>query len=166
MTRQRAPWSSLLIGTSAVATVLCVLLALVGYGRLPHVPAWFPLLLLLAPLLALPFIITGYSLRDGMLLIHRPGWDYKAPLADFVSAEFTPHSMSGNIRLFGNGGFYSFTGLYTNPRLGRYRAFWTDQRRTVVLVFRKRKIVISPEHPEAFVAEIQSAANPFAPTTK
>jgi hypothetical protein len=160
MTRHRAPWSSMLIGVSAVATAICLLAGTLSFGRMPPLLEWIPWLILLAPLLAIPFIVTGYSLRDGMLLIHRPGWDYKVPLADFVSAEFAPRVTAGSIRLFGNGGMYSFTGLYRNSRLGNYRAFWNDQRRTVVLTFRKRKLVISPEFPEAFVAEILAVPPP------
>ena len=40
--------------------------------------------------------------------------------------------------------------------LGHYRAFVTDLKRTVVLRFEKKTIVISPENPEKFVTDIVS----------
>jgi hypothetical protein len=160
MNRHRAPWSPLLVGSSIVATVLCVTIGVGCFLAIPHFTGRLSLIFLAIPLLCLPFMVTGYSLRDGRLLIHRPGWNTWFPLDDFLSAEFLPHANAGSIRLCGNGGFFAFTGLFTNRALGRYRAFWTDQRRTVVLKFSKRTLVISPENPEAFVAEIQSLTTP------
>ncbi len=46
--------------------------------------------------------------------------------------------MRGSLRLFGNGGMFSITGLYRNRALGNYRAFVTDLKKTVVLRFMKR----------------------------
>lgn len=62
--------------------------------------------------------------------------------------------MRGSLRLCGNGGMFSFTGWYRNRALGVYRAFVTDLKSTVVLKFAKRTIVVSPERPEEFAAEI------------
>ena len=101
-----------------------------------------------------------------MLLIHRIGWFTKISLKDFSAAYADPKATAMSIRLFGNGGFFSFTGLYANRRIGRYRAFITDTKRSVVLVFSERKIVVSPEHPEVFIVDITkiteqgAAANP------
>ena len=71
--------------------------------------------------------------------------------------------MRGSLRLFGNGGIFSITGLFRNRALGNYRAFVTDLKRTVVLRFPERIIVVSPECPEKFVAEISRFAFRAAP---
>jgi len=64
--------------------------------------------------------------------------------------------MRGSIRLFGNGGLFSFSGFFRNQALGIYRAYVTDPALTVVLVFAERTLVISPVQPEAFVKRLYS----------
>jgi hypothetical protein len=59
--------------------------------------------------------------------------------------------MTGAIRTCGNGGLFSFTGWYWSRELRGHRAFVTDFNRTVVLRFKSRTIVVSPDDPEAFV---------------
>jgi len=79
------------------------------------------------------------------------------PLAGLQSATFTPDVMRRSLRLFGNGGMFSITGWYRNSALGTYRAFVTDLKNTVVLRFATQKtIVVSPENPEAFAAELSN----------
>jgi hypothetical protein len=56
--------------------------------------------------------------------------------------------------LFGNGGLFSFTGVFRSPKLGRYRAYVTDPARTVILRFAERIAVVSPEDPDAFVRDV------------
>jgi hypothetical protein len=63
--------------------------------------------------------------------------------------------MKGSIRLFGNGGLFSFTGLYRNKKLGNYRAFVNDWHKCVILRFAKRTIVVSPNDPDGFVAVVE-----------
>jgi hypothetical protein len=104
------------------------------------------------------FVVRGYAVTSGELAIQRLLWTTRLPLAGLQSAEVSPDIMRGSLRLFGNGGMLSITGLYRNRALGNYRAFVTDLKRTVVLRFPKRTIVISPENPEQFVTEI----SPFA----
>jgi hypothetical protein len=59
--------------------------------------------------------------------------------------------------LFGNGGLFSFTGLFRNRSLGTYRAFLTDLHRTVVLHFSKRTVVLSPSAPDDFVHDVAAS---------
>jgi hypothetical protein len=53
---------------------------------------------------------------------------------------------------------FSITGLFRNRALGNYRAFVTDLTQTVVLRFPKRTVVVSPQNPERFVADISKFA--------
>jgi len=59
----------------------------------------------------------------------------------------------------GNGGFFSFTGLFYNRKLGFHRAFVTDHIRTVVLRFPHRTVVVSPADPEAFVRDLAALSS-------
>jgi hypothetical protein len=59
--------------------------------------------------------------------------------------------MQGSIRTFGNGGLFGFIGLFRNKKLGRYRAFATDEKNAVVLRFATHTLVITPEQPQRAV---------------
>lgn len=145
-----APWGRALKVVSGGVILLFVGIAFAGRGDL-GLFVLFPLLLLLA----LPFIVRGYAVTDEKLIIQRPGWGTTFPLAGLQSVEVCPHALKGAIRLCGNGGLFSFTGLYRTKKLGSFRAFVNDWNKTVVLRFPKRTIVVSPADPEAFVAAIK-----------
>jgi hypothetical protein len=59
------------------------------------------------------------------------------------------------LRLFGNGGLFSISGLFWNRSLGRFRAFANDPVRAIVLVLSDRKIVVTPEHQDAFLSDLR-----------
>ncbi len=75
--------------------------------------------------------------------------NYKAPW----STSLIIVSSLATILCVGNGGLFSFTGFFRNKALGTYRAFVTDPRKTVVLHFPRRTVVISPGSPKEFVHE-------------
>ena len=143
---------------SGSSTVI-LLLAVVPVCLLKK-PEWTHLLVLLPLLLpgAALFIIRSYTIEPNALAIQRLLCTTRLPLSGLQSAEAMPGVMRGSLRLFGNGGMFSITGLYRNRALGNYRAFVTDQTKTVVLRFPKRTVVVSPEDPERFVAEISQFA--------
>jgi hypothetical protein len=68
------------------------------------------------------------------------------------------------LRLWGNGGLFAATGIFWNKAYGVYRAYVTSARYQdyVLVETRTRKILISPENPEAFVKAWASSA-PAAP---
>jgi hypothetical protein len=114
-------------------------------------------LMLMLPVAAL-FAIRSYAIEVNELLIRRLLWTTRLPLAGLQSVEAVPNVMRGSLRLFGNGGMFSITGWYWSRALGHYRALVTDLNQTVVLRFPKRTVVVSPEHPAQFVAEISRFA--------
>jgi hypothetical protein len=63
---------------------------------------------------------------------------------------------SKSLRLFGNSGFFCIAGLFSNRKLGRYRAFATDPQRAVVLELPARKVVVTPENPWQFLAALRT----------
>jgi hypothetical protein len=151
-----ARWSRALVVMSVISSVILigVSAALLARGAVRFAAA-FPLLVLAGGAL---FTIRGYSVRSGLLLVHRLGWNTQLPLHQLQSAQFQPDAMKGSLRVFGNGGLFSFTGLYRNRQLGSYRAFVTDLRHTVVLRFPTRNVVVSPAEPEDFVREVGSSS--------
>ncbi len=131
----------LLLGVSAVAW---------WEGHVKHQPAAFrwlallPLILLFGSAL---FTIRGYTITSDSILVHRLLWSTALPRIGLESAEVDLEAMRGSLRTFGNGGAFSFTGFYYNKRLRSYRAFVTDPRRTVVLRYATRRVVLSPDKP-------------------
>ncbi len=104
----------------------------------------------------LPFVVRGYLVGEHELTIIRLGWRNRIPFADIVSAEADPSAMNGSLRVFGSGGLFGFFGWFWNRRLGRYRAYCTDLSHSVVVQLREGHIVLSPDDPAQFVAELQA----------
>jgi hypothetical protein len=149
----KAPWGKTLCWMSAFSVV--IILAVAVPILLKHPVGW--LVALILPAAAL-FIVRSYAIEPNVLAIRRRLWTTRLPLAGLQSAELSPNVMRGSLRLFGNGGLFSITGLFRNRALGNYRAFVTDLTKTVVLRFPKRTVVVSPENPERFVADISEFA--------
>ena len=155
----KAPWGKTLCWMSAFSVVVVLAVTVPLFIAIKSetdrwVAAW---LVVLLPVAAL-FTIRSFAIEPNMLAIQRLLWTTRLPLSGLQSAESVPGVMRGSLRLFGNGGMFSITGLYRNRTLGNYRAFVTDQTKTVVLRFPKRTVVVSPENPEQFVAEISQFA--------
>jgi hypothetical protein len=152
-----APWGRLLKGMSGGVVLLTAGMGVAGSSEAP----WLILLPLLL-LLALPFMIRGYAVDGNELVIKRPGWSYRCPLEGLQSVEIDPQAMKGAIRLCGNGGLFSFTGLYRSKKLGRFRAFVNDLNRMTVLHFENRTLVVSPGDPGAFAEMLREKVRRIA----
>lgn len=153
-----APWERFLKGMtgSAVFILIGVPILVVFRGPQDRI-GWFmgvvlPLLILFVGSF---FTIRGYVLTKDALFVQRLGWNSKVDLAGLNSAEADPKAMTRPIRTFGNGGLFCFAGYFRSKKLGSYRAFATDPKRSVVLKFPNRTIVVTPEEPEEFVAKIK-----------
>lgn len=107
----------------------------------------FPLLVVAA---AAPFMVRAYRLENGKLDIVRPFWVNSFRLDELESVEMDHNAMKKSIRIFGNGGLLSITGLHWNKKLGRYISYANDPARAVVLRFHDRVIVVSPDDPNRF----------------
>lgn len=166
MKTYKAHWSRTLLATTVLASLICLAVAALPWW-IPPAPAgvewsrWLvgssTLALLLVPACA-GSCVFGYSVTADEILIHRPFRTTRLPRKGMVSVTFEPQALRGSIRTLGNGGFFSFTGWYRNKRLGSYRAYVTDPANPVVLRYRTRTIVLSPENPEQFVRELGTAS--------
>jgi len=157
-----APWGTLLRVASIAATLLLAGVALLEAAVLPRelLGGWpwraavaLPLALLAGAAL---FTVRGYVLEGGELQVVRLGWRTRLPLDGLTAAWADPEAMRKSLRLFGNGGLYSLTGLYRNARLGTYRAWATDPKRAVVVELARRKLVVTPDSPERFLEALRT----------
>jgi hypothetical protein len=159
MKQFKAPWSKTLMVISVLATLLCAgasyFVAFEARSGIASWPALLPLALVAGSAL---FTIRGYSVAPDAILVKRLLWTTRLKLEGLKSAQFDPEAMRRSIRLFGNGGIFSFTGLFRSKALGNYRAFATDQNRTVVLRYASRTVVVSPADTEEFVREVCKAS--------
>ncbi len=157
-----APWGILLKITTAFSVLLLLGVTLIGLLTGPREETvgniWYlsmvglPLCILIASVF---FMVRGYVLSRESILIKRFGWDSQLELKGLLSVEYDPAATKGSIRTFGNGGMFAFSGKFWNRKLGLYSAYITDFRLSVVLYFDDHVIVISPENPQLFIAELK-----------
>ena len=159
MKSYKAPWSTSLAIISLLVSLICVGTAIVmlwsGHGLIRWA-AVLPLAIISGGAL---FTVRGYTVAQDAIMVHRLFWTTRLPLAGLQSVQFQANAMHGSIRTFGNGGLFAFSGWFHNRALGGYRAFVTDPRRTVVLHFPQRVVIVSPAVPKEFVRDINAMSH-------
>jgi hypothetical protein len=160
-----APWPAGLKVTSALATAILVgssyiLARAVPRGtRVPFAEAFgtgITVIPVAVALISLLFVVSGYELGPEELLVQRLFWSTRVSLSGISRAVHDPAAMKHSLRLFGNGGLFAVTGIYRNRTLGRYRAFATDPRRSVVLFLPGRILVVTPADPAGFLGALKT----------
>jgi len=163
-----APWGRSLKVMTGLSILILVGLPAIGTFAGPHNnPLWiFGMIIMPLSILfiAALFTIRGYVLTIDALIIQRLVWNTKLGLSGLQYAEVDAEAMSGSIRTCGNGGMFCFSGKFNNNRLGSYRAFATDPKRSVVLKFSDRTVVVTPDQPNDFVARINQISGRSART--
>lgn len=153
-----APWSNNLVAISALVTLMLLGVVLLGLLVGPRSnPIWIGLMVVLPTailVLTASRSVQAYRIDGHQLHIQRPGWSKTIDLQSLQTVQVNPHAMDKSIRIWGNGGLFSFSGFFHNAKLGQYQAYVTDKRHTVVLTFPTRKLVLSPVDPEGFVQSI------------
>ena len=158
-----APWGKALKVMTGVSVLVLVHIPVIGMFTGPQGSIGWILGMIVTPLLTLTiaafFMIRGYVLTADALLVQRLGWNSKLDLSGLISAEADPRAMEKSIRTFANGGLFCFAGFFRNKKLGSFRAFATDHKLSVVLRFKSRAVVVTPENPEHFVSSIRGLRN-------
>ncbi len=157
-----APWPRGLKILSFLGTLAILAGGVAAYRAVPALPG-FTHVFGLGVALVLPgilvysifFMVTGYTVSGSSLYIHRLLSSTRISLDGLSRVFFEPAVCKGSFRIFGNGGLYSFTGVYRNKKIGRYRLFGTDLSRSVVLMSAGRTIVITPGTPHAFIEHLR-----------
>ena len=157
-----APWPKSLKLVSALGTILILAVGVAAYLAIP-VPSGFTHLFGLGVALVLPgilalsilFAVTGYAVEGSDLYVERLFFSTRIPVAGLSRVWFEPGVCRGSIRIWGNGGLYSFTGWYRSKALGKYRLFGTDLSRSVVLFRPRHVVVITPAAPHAFIQHLR-----------
>ena len=166
----RAPWGrplrlATLISVAVMAGVMVAGAIALAQGA--TLAAFAMIALPLAVIVgAMPFMVRGYVLHENRIVVRRLGWHTTLPMQDLQSVSGDAGVMHGSLRVFANGGLFSFSGEFWNRKLGRYRALATDPERAVVLRYPQRVIVITPHDPQQFIMRARSilkfSESPFA----
>ncbi len=143
-----APWDQKLKVLTLAISVALILLAIVI--NQPWSPA---LIFLLIGMLI--FSVRGYSLKNGKLLVHRMGWSNTFDLHKLTAVTVNPQAMMGSLRVFGVGGLFGYIGYFRNSLLGTYRAYATHTGNCLVLEFGDKRVVVTPDSPEAMKLAIE-----------
>lgn len=105
---------------------------------------------------AFSFRPINYKLTQDKLIIHRPVADIKIDRDEIKIVEHLDKDrLSWTIRTFGVGGLFGYYGRFTNRKLGPMLWYATRRKDKMVLVntIYNKKIILSPDDPEKFVAE-------------
>jgi hypothetical protein len=163
-----APWSRSLKVASLFAVVMLTVVAAAGLFVMPARLLLARCMMIGLPIggLAISFLsmVSGYTLSAAQLEVQRPLWNTVFPLTQLLSVAGDQDVFKGSVRLFGNGGIFSFTGYFWKRGLGCYRAFATDPGRAVVLKFRKRIVVVTPDDPLRFIVRARTHLASAAPS--
>jgi hypothetical protein len=155
----RAPWGKSLKIMTGLSVLVLAALPVIGIATGPEDSLIWAFFMIGMPLsmifIASLFTVRGYVLTSEALLVRRVFWNSRIELSGLLSAEVDADAMTQSIRTFGNGGMFCFAGAFSNKKLGSYRAFATDPKRSVVLRFPKRTIVVTPDRPEVFVERVR-----------
>ncbi len=146
-----APWSTRLKVTTGIFAAVLIVAAVAAAG-------WGSAVVAGILVVAAAFAIRGYSVMDGKLMIHRLGWSTKFDLSELTKVEVNPGATLGSLRTMGIGGLFGFVGHFYNEVLGSYKAYATNEFNTVVLVFGRETIVVTPDDPEAFVEAVKAVS--------
>ncbi|MBI4914486.1 MAG: hypothetical protein HY825_01440 [Acidobacteria bacterium] len=137
-----------------------LLLTKIPHGtKAPFAETFGTVMAFVPPLIALVaalFVVVAYDVDGTELGVQRLLWSTRIPLTGIAAAWHDPNAMKCSLRLFGNGGLYSITGLFRSKALGSYRAYVTDPGRAVVLRLPDRTVVVSPDDPGAFLEGLRA----------
>ena len=163
MTDYAAPLSVRVKLTSLLGTVIVLGEAALMLSLAPALPAQvqpvFRLAggVLLALFVAIALVaIRGYRIDNGELVVRRPLWSTRYSLAGLSSAARDPRALRLTVLGFGNNGFFAVNGWRRVEPYGWCRALATDAANAVVLRTPERTLIVSPDRPDAFVAEAQA----------
>lgn len=159
-----APMSALIRGMTVFTYALMIFIIGVGLFTGPRELAVWTLSMVVMPLgfMAIgPLImVRGYTLERDQLRIHRLGWSSSIDLAELQDFYADPEAMKGGWRICGNGGLFCFSGYFRSRKLGNFRPFVTDPKRSVVLRTARKTCIVSPADPGRFVAALMEQFGP------
>jgi hypothetical protein len=119
------------------------------------IPIYTTVALLLIYFIAFAFRPINYNLTADKLIIHRLFADVKINRNQIKSVELLDKEKIGwAIRTFGVGGLFGYYGKFANTKLGSMTWYATRKDRAILVrTIDNKKIILTPDEPEKFVAD-------------
>lgn len=115
-----------------------------------------PIILLLVLAVSYYFSIRSYIVTADKIEIRRPFDSLSYDISRVSSAQrIDKKDLRFVIRTFGIGGLFSHTGEYWNKKLGNMTWYVTRTDTAIMLTMGHRKLVVSPDEPEQFIAALK-----------
>ncbi|MET6997458.1 PH domain-containing protein [Chitinophaga defluvii] len=140
--------------------IILVSLLLLGFGIYDRAGGGKAAFVSLAILIPLIFVTWGlhpqfYEVTRAAIRIKRPFKSIYIPLDEVTLVKPLEKGETGVLlRSFGVGGLFGYFGLFTSSKLGGLELWCTNTTDLVLIQYGKKKVVISPEEPGRFVAEV------------
>lgn len=143
---------------SLVATLLIAGLVVMLYflpDKIPYYRTFLALLLITMIPASLAFTVRAYRIDGHTLYIRRLMHVTCIDLRGLRSVEVLPKVFAGSVRVFGNGGFFSFSGWFWKPGLGRFKAYAMDLGPGLLLRWDHRAAALTPVDTQAMAAALR-----------
>ncbi len=116
-----------------------------------------PILMLVVLGVIVEYRITAYKVTSDGIIICRPAENVVIKSGEVSKVELlSREKLKRSIRTFGVGGFFGYFGSFYNKQLGAMTWYLTRRDRLVLIETNSgKKIVLSPDEPEKFVAAAQ-----------
>ena len=145
-----------------IITVSCfILFTVISYFVFANNQLPIPALIAIMASLWLTFILcylfhpTAYSISGDKIIVHRPLSDLIIPRTDLLDIRIPAEAeMRWTIRTIGVGGLFGYFGKFTNTQLGGMTWYATQRGNYVLLITQTRRIIITPDKPEEFLAAL------------
>jgi hypothetical protein len=158
----KASLDNLAKGVTIGVTVLFATIIFGQYSIIKNagraIPIYTTVTLLLIYFIAFAFRPINYMLTSDNLIIHRLFADVKIQRSQIKSIELLEKTAtSWSIRTFGVGGLFGYYGKFLNSKLGSMTWYATRRDRMILIVtIDNRKIIVTPDDPNKFMAEASS----------
>jgi hypothetical protein len=149
--RQRAAQTGLSIKIVTGSLMLLTVLMFIG-SAFELVLVWVGLFLSILLLLCYLYAPIAYVLdNEKLVVIRRINSKTFSPVVRCVSIEYDKPSFV--LRLWGNGGVFSGSGIFWSREYGIFRAYVTTGKRSLLVLVETAggKVIISPEKPDDFL---------------
>ncbi|HMA62837.1 MAG TPA: PH domain-containing protein [bacterium] len=148
-----------------------ILLVILAVGALPQILEFFRegefrwVNLVGVSAIMVPFLISAlsnvrkYSVDRQYLYIHKIIWRKKISMKNLIDVEKRTNLMESDFswkKLLKKKDFLSYKGQYKDKKVGSYEAYVTDPDHLVLLIFRDKKIAVSPQYTDRFIGFVRS----------
>ncbi|MBT3983893.1 MAG: hypothetical protein HOE90_21230 [Bacteriovoracaceae bacterium] len=155
----KARWGNALKAISIFCTLVLLSVPIIVYvaqsAQINATTTAVSLLSISALIGCIPFSVRGYRVETNELVILRTFHRDFIPIGEITSIEKIERLPKFTLRVFGNGGLFSFSGNYWSKGIGHFKAYVTNFDNLVMVTAAQKKMLISPDQPDELIAQVQ-----------